>query len=232
MLNNYLLFFLLFGFFLTKVFSQQIITLKKNNFIAIDDTIDDSNVEKWSGQLSKLSSNPIFIYIDSPGGSVDAGLQFINSMEWYIKQGKTINCIVKSAYSMAFVILQHCSNRYVMSSSTLMQHQMSLSGVKGPMNNLMNYLEMITMMSKEIDENVSKRLGMNLDDYRNKIKNDWWLTGSSAISNGVVDSMVIVGCDVDLYDTYTKHEDLVLDVDLDGNLELKKIDVVKNICPL
>lgn len=232
MLNNYLLFFLLFVFFLSSILAQQIITLKKNNFITIDDTINDSNVVKWSGQLSKLTSNTIFIYIDSTGGSVDSGLQFINNMEWYIKRGKTINCIVKSAYSMAFVILQYCSNRYVMSSSTLMQHQMSLNNIKGPMNNLMNYLEMIEMMSKEIDENVSKRLGINLDDYRNKIKNDWWLTGSSAISNGVVDSMVIVGCDVELYDTYTKQEDFVFNIDLDGNLELKKNDIIKNMCPL
>jgi len=40
-------------------------------------------------------------------------------MNWYVGQGKTINCIAKSAYSMGFVIFQNCTNRYVMTSTTL-----------------------------------------------------------------------------------------------------------------
>lgn len=226
----FFLFFYLFGL-INFVYPQQIITLKKNNFIAIDDTVNHKNVEKWSKQMNKLSSNPIYIYIDSPGGSVDAGSQFINNMNWHIGQGKVINCIAKSAYSMAFIILQNCSNRYVMSSSTLMQHQMSLSGLKGSFNNLMNYLEMISSISNELDESVSKRLNMTIDDYRTKIKNDWWLTGTSAITQGVADSMVIVGCDQELYDIHTTTEDLVFDIDLKGNLEIKKVVSTNDICP-
>ncbi len=211
---------------------NQIITLKKNNFISIDDKIDDNNVEKWSKQMNKLTANPIYIFIDSPGGSVDAGSQFINNMNWLINHDKTINCIVKSAYSMAFVILQHCTNRYVMSSSTLMQHQMSLTGLKGPINNLMNYLEMISNISDELDNKVSTRLNMTVESYRNKIKNDWWLTGYSALGAGVVDSMVIVGCDTELYDIHDNQEEIIFDIDTKGNLEIKKINTIKDICPL
>ena len=232
MLNKYFYFFCLFGFAINLVFGQQIITLQKNNFVSIDDTINDENIEKWSKQMNKLTSNSIYIYINSPGGSVDAGLQFINNMNWHIKQGKTVNCIVKSAYSMAFVILQNCSNRYVMSSSTLMQHQISLSNLQGPLNNLMNYLEMIHSISNELDITVSKRLGLSLDDYRNKIKNDWWLTGNTAVSNKVADEMVIVGCDPELYDIYSIHEDIVLDIDSKGNLEINKVEKKKDLCPL
>ena len=232
MLNKYFYFFCLFGFAINLVFAQQIITLQKNNFVSLDDTINDENIEKWSKQMNKLTSNPIYIYIDSTGGSVDAGLQFINNMNWHIKQGKTVNCIVKSAYSMAFVILQNCSNRYVMSSSTLMQHQISLGNLKGPLNNLMNYLEMINSISNELDITVSKRLGLSLEDYRNKIKNDWWLTGNTAVSNKVADEMVIVGCDPELYDIHTTHEDVVFDIDSSGKLEINKVEKKKDLCPL
>jgi ATP-dependent Clp protease protease subunit len=200
--------------------------------VSIDDTFNDINVEKWSKQLSKLTSNPIYLYIDSPGGNVDSGLDFINNMNWYMfQQGKMINCIVKSAYSMAFIILQHCSNRYVMTSSTLMQHQMSLSNIKGPINNLMNYLSMIKSISNELDQKVSQRLNISVKEYRNKISNDWWLTGNDAIESSVADLMVTVGCDPELYDIYTKEEELVLDIDSDGNLEFKKITNSKDQCP-
>lgn len=228
---NYYLFIFFFLLLFNIVFPQMIITLKKNNFISVDDVIDDKNVVKWTKQMNKLTTNPIYIYINSPGGSVDSGSLFINNINWNIGQGKTVNCIAKSAYSMAFVIFQNCSNRYVISSSTLMQHQISINKLKGPLHNLMNYLEMISSISKELDENVSNRLGMSLDEYRNKIKNDWWLTGSSAIMNGAADLMVIVGCDQELYDIQNTREDLVFEIDSLGNLELKKVISTNSICP-
>ncbi len=212
--------------------TSKIITLKKNNFISIDDKISDSNVAKWTSQLSKLNTNPVYLYIDSPGGSVDAGLQFINVMNWHINQGKTINCIAKSAYSMGFVIFQNCSNRYVMTSTTLMQHQMSLTGIKGPLNNLMNYLEMVNQMSYQLDNMVSLRLNMTLDNYRNRISNDWWIYGSLALSYNVADELVIVGCDNELYETNIQEEELVLDINEKGELELVPNNKIKNLCPL
>ena len=228
--NGYFYFFYSLGFLFNLVFGQQIIILKKNNFVLMNDIIDNINVKKWSKQINKLTSNPINIYIDSRGGDVLAGLQFINNINWHIKQGKIINCIVKSAYSMAFIILQNCSNRYVMLSSTLMQHQISLSGLKGPLNNLINYLEMINSISDELDNNVSKRLHMNLDNYKNKIKNDWWLTGLDAITYGVADEMVIVGCDIELYDARTKQDKLIFDMDLGSNFV--KTGIIEDLCPL
>lgn len=233
MILNYLLYFLIIiNFVFGNLNLDPIITLKKNNFIAIDDEISNENVAKWSKQISKLNSNPINIYIDSQGGSVIAGLQFINNMEWHMSQGKIINCIGKSAYSMAFIILQHCTNRYVIQSTTLMQHQMSLSGINGPINNLGNYLEMITNISDTLDTKVSTRLNMTLQDYRNRISNDWWVYGQSAITNKMADSMVIIGCEQELYESNIKEEEITFDLNLNGELELKKVLKDKSLCPL
>jgi len=230
---QYILFFIfLLNFIKFSNSQQQIITLKKNNFVSVDDTISDINVKKWSKQMSKLTSNPMYVYIDSLGGSINAGLQFINNMNWYIAQGKIINCIVKSAYSMGFIILQHCTNRYVMSSASLMQHQMSLYGIKGPINNLMNYFEMIKNISNELDQKVSLRLNITIEEYRNKITNDWWLTADSAIVAGAADSLVIVGCEPELYGPDTKQEEPIFSIGDDENLELEIIPTIKDLCPL
>lgn len=218
--------------FQAKTYLSRIITLKKNNFISINDRISDSNVAKWISQLSKLNTNPIYLYIDSPGGSVDAGLQFINTMNWYMNQGKTINCIGKSAYSMAFVIFQNCTNRYVITSTTLMQHQISLSGIKGPLNNLMNYLEMVEQMSLELDNMVSLRLNMTLNDYRNRISNDWWIYGNMALDYKVADELVIVGCEQDLYENNIQEEELFFNINEKGDLELVSNSKQKNFIEL
>lgn len=209
--------------------NEQTITLRKNNFVSVKGEVSEQNVIKWSNQLNKLNSNPIYLYIDSPGGSVDAGLQFINTINYHKNQGKTINCIAKSAYSMAFVIFQNCSNRYVMSSTTLMQHQISLSGIRGPINNLINYLDMINKISYELDNMVSSRIKMDLTAYRNKISNDWWIYGNLALEQGLADNYVVVGCDSELYETDSQ-EELTLNFNSSGELELTSNS--KTLCPL
>lgn len=153
-------------------------------------------------------------------------------MNWYVGQGKTINCIAKSAYSMGFVIFQNCTNRYVMTSTTLMQHQMSLTGIKGPLNNLMNYLEMVGQMSLQLDNMVSSRINMTLDNYRTKISNDWWIYGNLVLDYKVADELVVVGCEFELYDTNIQEEELVLDINEKGELGLVTNNKIKNMCPL
>lgn len=154
-----------------------------------------------SHTLNKLNSNIIYLYIDSPEGRVDTGIQFINTINYHKNQGKIINCIAKSAYYIAFVIFQNCVNRYVISSTTLMQHQISLSEIKGNINNLMNYLDMINKISYELDNMVSTRIIIDLTEYRNKISNDLWIYGNLAIEQGVADEFVFVRYETELYET-------------------------------
>jgi hypothetical protein len=109
---------------------------------------------------------------------------------------------------------------------------MSLSGINGPLNNLGNYIEMIKSISDSLDSSMSARLNLTLNDYRNKISNDWWVYGQSAISAKMADSMVIVGCEQELYESDTKKEDIIFDLNLAGELELKKVESNKSLCPL
>jgi len=211
---------------------NNIVTLNKHNFALLKDEINDSNVKKCIRDLSKISSESFYVFIDSPGGSVNSGLHFINTLNWYKENNKVINCIAKKAHSMAFIIFQHCTNRYILSSTVMMQHQMSLSGIDGPFNNLMNYFDMVKTIGHEIDLNVANRIGISVEEYKTKISNDWWLYGNSIITAGVADKMIIVGCDTELYEISTTKEELVLDIDKDGMLDFKKINLSEDLCPL
>ena len=76
---------------------------------------------------------------------------------------------------------------------------MSLYDIKGSLNNLMNYLEMVNQMSWQFDSIVSSRLNMTLKNYRTKIRNDLWIYGCLSINYGVADELVIIGCEQELY---------------------------------
>jgi ATP-dependent protease ClpP protease subunit len=73
--------------------------------------------------LAKKSTKPVTLIINSPGGSVYAGLQFINAMIAVQSKGVEINCYVSGmAASMAFQILAFCDERYAMEYSMLLWH--------------------------------------------------------------------------------------------------------------
>jgi ATP-dependent protease ClpP protease subunit len=211
---------------------NKIITLEPNNFIYIDGEINDDNVIKWSKDLSKIETNTMYIYIDSPGGSVEAGNTFIEQLIYYNKIGKSIECIVKKAYSMAFQILQNCDKRYILSGSTTMQHQMSVNNIKGPLINTLNYLKMVESMSNDLDKRSAKRIGVNFDEYKKLTQNDWWLYGEDIITKGVADEIVIVGCDNKLFNV--EIESIISEVEIsnDGLILLKDKKIKKYLCPV
>ena len=121
-------------------------------------------------------------------------MQIIQSMQALQKTGVNITCIANVALSMGYVILQYCDNRYVMPSSVLMQHQMSL-GIDGPLKNINSYMSFINSMDTEIETFQAKRLNLTLEEFKQKVDHDWWMLGSSAVTNGSADKLVSVLCD-------------------------------------
>lgn len=74
-------------------------------------------------RLSSESDEPINLLINSPGGSVEAGLQLVEAMHIAQSRGVTIRCAVTTlAASMAFIILNECDERYALSHSLLLFH--------------------------------------------------------------------------------------------------------------
>jgi len=80
--------------------------------------------------LASASKDPIEVYIDSPGGSVYAGMVFIEAMEKVKEQGVVIKCYVPQfAASMAFTIFTQCSERYALPYAQLLFHAPRIGGM-------------------------------------------------------------------------------------------------------
>jgi ATP-dependent Clp protease protease subunit len=178
-----------------------LIELKKDNFVSLRETI---NQDASSRLLSKLNAienkhTTIYIYINSPGGNVNAGLEIINYIKSLQNRGKQINCIAHNAMSMAFVIFQYCSERYILYSSSLMQHQMTL-GLKGKLYDINSRMSYLNALETKINQDQATRLKLSLENFTKLIQNDWWLYSEDILANNAADKMVSLFCSFDNYE--------------------------------
>lgn len=81
-------------------------------------------------KLSSLSKEKIYLVINSPGGSVAPGMQFLNAMKVAKARGVKLVCVVPNeAASMAFHFLAECNSRYALTYSLLLWHPMKIGGM-------------------------------------------------------------------------------------------------------
>ena len=197
------LFFLVPSTFSTKIDidienENSLIELTDSNFVNIRLSIDDKSMSNVITKLHKLKNKEVFIYINSFGGSVSSGNTLVEHIKSLQNKEIIVSCIADKAMSMAFIIFQHCTNRYILDSSILMQHQMSL-GIKGPIRNIDNYLKMINNMENSINEYQAKRLNIDVNEFKELTESDWWLYGKDILKFNAADKIVSVYCTNDLY---------------------------------
>jgi len=137
--------------------------------------------------LNAQSNDPIWIRINSPGGSVDAGLILIDTFR---ASKSPVYCLVESkAYSMAAITLLFCDRKYALDHATIMLHEASY-GTMGDDPSNRSRIEFLTNYLDKMHRELAKRVGMSHDKYREKIRDAWWLMADEAEKAGIVDAVV------------------------------------------
>ena len=172
----------------------ELVKLTEDNFVVLRGPINGQSSSKFITDLLDKKSKDLYVYLNTGGGSITGGMQIIQTMKALELAGTTINCITNVGLSMGFVITQYCQNRLVIASSILMQHQASFS-TEGPVNNVNSYVEFIHSMVNEIDTHQADRMNMSVVNFKEKVRDDWWLIGSEAVKHGAADKLVYVLCD-------------------------------------
>jgi ATP-dependent protease ClpP protease subunit len=134
----------------------------------------------------------ILLQLNSPGGSVYAGLDFIAVLDELHKSGIRIQCVVNTrAFSMAAVILQACDDRYITPRSTILVHNASVSDVSGNAHELAEIVQILNALNKSMAQLVSARIGMPLAEYEERIRDGaWTMASGEALRVGMVDEVV------------------------------------------
>jgi hypothetical protein len=179
--------------------NYKVLDLNSRNLITIRGPIQGSSSTNWISAFNDrdLDIDTMYIYLSSPGGSVLEGNKLIDQIKTLQLSGVQVVCIADFAASMAFVILQSCPQRFALPSSILMQHQMSL-GLKGPLENVENYLTFIHSVDDNLDKMQADRMNMQEAEFRKKVMNDWWIAGHDAKYFNAVDDLVMVKCSKEL----------------------------------
>lgn len=174
--------------------SDRDIRLTRDNFVVVRNTIDGTSTSNLINKMMSIKDRTLYVYINTPGGSVQHGDQIIHVMNTLQRRGIEIVCISNVALSMGFTITQYCPTRLILQSSVFMQHQMS-TRAGGPLRNLNAYLSMSTSMSQQMDIQEAMRLNMTIEQFRDKVQHDWWLYGQDIIDNKAADGYAYVVCD-------------------------------------
>ena len=199
----------------------EIVKLTPDNMIYLKGSVDEENVGNVVKRLHLSESDKIYLYLDTPGGSVIDGYSIVDAIET-VAHNKTIECVAETAISMGFVIFQHCPIRNIRPGAVLMQHQMSM-GLKGTLESVKSKLEFAIEMDDILSQKQAEKLGLELEDFKRKTQDDWWMFGEKALHNKAADKMVRVQCSRELYhDTISMHVQTIFG----------QVEVIFSKCPL
>lgn len=164
--------------------------LLKDRIIFIDGEITDATADLAVAEILFLESeNPdkdISIYINSPGGSVTAGLAIYDTMKYVKCEIQTI-CMGQAA-SMAAILLAGGTKgkRYALPSSRVMIHQ-PRGGVEGQESDISILAKEIIRLKKLSIEYLAKDTNKNIEQVASDIERDFFMTAQDALEYGIVD---------------------------------------------
>lgn len=171
-----------------------LIKIDPTNMVFLRGQVTSQSASKLINELISLKSKEIYLYIDSPGGSVLAGLDIVQTIQSLQQSGIKIYTIANNAASMAYIIHQHGTERYVKPWSILMQHQMSL-GMGGQYYNVKAYGDLIDKLHTKLLEKQAKISKVSVEKFNELTQHDMWLLGNESVEKGFADKVVNVVCD-------------------------------------
>ncbi|MBN1396775.1 MAG: ATP-dependent Clp endopeptidase proteolytic subunit ClpP [Bacteroidetes bacterium] len=168
--------------------------LLKERIVFIGTPIDDNVASLTIAQLLFLESDDpdkdIHLYINSPGGSVSAGLAIYDTMQ-YIRPDVSTICMGIAA-SMAAVLLAGGmkGKRSSLPNARVMIHQPS-SGVQGTASDINIQAEEILKTKKRINEILSTHTGRSIEQVEKDTDRDYYLAASEAKEYGIIDNILV-----------------------------------------
>ena len=168
--------------------------LLKDNIIFLGRPVDDDVASLIIAQMLFLEAeNPekdIALYINSPGGSVSAGLAIYDTMQ-YIKPDVSTYCVGQAA-SMAAVLLAAGTKgkRTVLPNSRVLIHQPWLSGLQGQQSDIEIHAKDMFFMRDRLDEILAYHTGKNKEDVHRDTERDRILGSQEAVEYGIVDRVM------------------------------------------
>jgi ATP-dependent Clp protease protease subunit len=164
--------------------------LLKDRIIMLGSAIDDNVANSIVSQLLFLESQDpekdIHIYINSPGGSITAGMAIYDTMQFIKPQVSTI-CIGMAASMGAFLLAAgEKGKRYALPNSEVMIHQ-PLGGAQGQATEIEIAAKRILFLREKLNQILADRTGQPLEVLQRDTDRDNFMTAEKALEYGLID---------------------------------------------
>ena len=167
--------------------------LLKERIIFLTGQINDSIASLITAQLLFLEAEDpkkeIYLYINSPGGLVTAGLGIYDTMQ-YVKPDISTICIGQAASMGSFLLAAGAKGkRFSLPNSRIMVHQPS-AGFQGQATDIEIHANEVLSLKKRLNEIYSKHTGKSVDEIKLALERDNFMTAETAKSFGLIDQVV------------------------------------------
>ncbi len=168
--------------------------LLRDNIIFIGTPIDDNIANLVIAQMLFLAQEDpekdIQLYINSPGGSITAGMAIYDTMQ-YVKNDVTTICIGQAA-SMAALLLSagQAKKRLALPNSRILIHQPSMGGLSGQATDIDIHAREILRMREITNQLLAKHSGQKLDKVEKDVERDFIMNSQQAKEYGIIDDII------------------------------------------
>jgi len=169
--------------------------LLKERIIMLSDQVNDSTASIITSQLLFLESeNPdgdIHFYINSPGGSITAGMAIYDTMQ-YIKPDVSTICLGLAASMGSFLLAAGApGKRYALPNSEILIHQPSVhGGFQGQATDIRIHTEWLLKTKDKINKIYSEKTKKPIQEIERDMERDYFMSAQEALSYGIIDKIL------------------------------------------
>ena len=167
--------------------------LLKDRIIFFGEEVNDATASIIVAQMLFLESEDpdkdIMLYINSPGGSITAGMAIYDTMN-YIKCDVSTICVGMAASMSAFLLSAGAKGkRYALPNSEIMIHQ-PLGGMQGQATDIKIHADRILAMKDKLNRILSENTGRPLEEIVRDTERDNFMTAQQALDYGLIDKII------------------------------------------
>ena len=166
--------------------------LLKDRIIILNGEITDNSSNIVVAQLlylDSLNNDDISLYINSPGGSITAGMAIFDTMN-FIKSDISTICVGMAASMAAFLLSSgEKGKRYILPNAEVMIHQ-PLGGAQGQATEIKIAAERILKLKKKLNKILSDNTGKDIDTIDNDTERDYFMDSDEALNYCIVDKVL------------------------------------------
>lgn len=168
--------------------------LMMDRIIFLGTDVNDYTANVIQAQLLYLDScdpgKDVSIYINSPGGSVYAGLGIYDTMQYISSNVATICTGMAASMAAVLLVAGEKGKRFALKHSRVMIHQ-PMGGAQGQASDIEITAKQIQILKKELYEIISTHSGKSYEDVYRDSDRDYWMTAQEACDYGMIDKVLI-----------------------------------------